>query len=97
MAYTNYKIVQAPLDQAEAVVAASIADGWQPLGAPVMFWPQDKVVYQAMVKGQPDNFPGTITIDADATTGLLAAGSVQELAEQLAGRIKAVEDALTPP
>ncbi|EPH0641243.1 DUF1737 domain-containing protein [Pseudomonas aeruginosa] len=72
MAYTAYRVLKAPIDQIERFMTEAIADGWQPLGAPILLYPDDKAVYQALVKGTPDGSgtgPVTIVVEdiADAS------------------------------
>ncbi|MDM4786264.1 hypothetical protein [Pseudomonas aeruginosa] len=72
MAYTAYRVLKAPIDQIERFMTEAIADGWQPLRAPILLYPDDKAVYQALVKGTPDGSgtgPVTIVVEdiADAS------------------------------
>lgn len=53
MAITNYKIIKAPLYAIEAQVGAAIGGGWVPFGSPSLVYPQDKEIYQALIKGTP--------------------------------------------
>lgn len=55
MAYTNYKMIKAPINQIEALIATAIAEGWQPFGGPFVVFPADREIYQAVVKGTPDS------------------------------------------
>lgn len=59
MAFTDYKVIKAPISAIEALVLAAIADNWVPFGSPAVMYPQDKEIYQALVKGTPDE--GAIT------------------------------------
>ncbi|EKG0328519.1 DUF1737 domain-containing protein [Pseudomonas aeruginosa] len=75
MAYTAYRVLKAPIDQIERFMTEAIADGWQPLGAPILFYPDDKAVYQALVKGTPDGSgTGPVTIVVDDITDASAIG-----------------------
>ncbi|HEJ6419606.1 TPA: DUF1737 domain-containing protein [Pseudomonas aeruginosa] len=69
MAYTAYRVLKAPIDQIERFMTEAIADGWQPLGAPILLYPDDKAVYQALVKGTPDGSgTGPVTIVVEDIT-----------------------------
>lgn len=75
MAYTAYRVLKAPIDQIERFMTEAIADGWQPLGAPILLYPDDKAVYQALVKGTPDSSgTGPVTIVVDDITDASAIG-----------------------
>ena len=66
MAYTAYRVLRAPVDQIEGLMAELIAAGWQPIGAPAMTAPDTNMIYQAIVKGTPDGGGGgpvTITVN----------------------------------
>lgn len=67
MAYTAYRVLRAPIDQIEGLMAELIAAGWQPIGAPAMTAPDTNMIYQAVVKGTPDGGGGggqvTITVN----------------------------------
>lgn len=70
MAYTGYKVLKAPIDQIETIMNDLIGDGWQPLGAPTLTYPNSNMVYQAIVQGTPDGGdPVTIVVNdiTDAT------------------------------
>ncbi|WP_205880004.1 hypothetical protein [Lampropedia aestuarii] len=59
MAITDYKVVKAPLGDAETLIGRLIADGWQPLGAPVMLEPDNGTIYQAVTKGVAEGGGGS--------------------------------------
>lgn len=58
MAYTGYRVLRAPIDQIETMMDELIGDGWQPLGAPTLTYPNSNMVYQAIVQGTPDGGGG---------------------------------------
>lgn len=91
MSVTAYKMLKAPINQIDRLVGDAITDGWQPFGSPIMLFPQSMEVYQAVVKGMPATGFDT-AIEADATSGLVAADNIQDLAIALSARIKALED-----
>lgn len=51
MSATDYMVVKCPIGDAQRVVAAHIANGWQPFGVPAMSSPDTGSVFQAMTKG----------------------------------------------
>lgn len=54
MSYTDYKVViGANAEDLSAQVADAIADGYQPLGQPILQWGSFNLA-QAVVKGTPD-------------------------------------------
>lgn len=76
MAYTAYRVLKAPLNQIDQLMAAAIAEGWQPLGAPIMQEPQTGTLYQALVQGTPDGGSGggPVSVAADDITDATAVG-----------------------
>ena len=54
MAITQYKVVKAPVQDAESVIGEWLAKGWQPLGAPVIVEPNSSSIFQAMTIGTAD-------------------------------------------
>lgn len=58
MAITQYKVVKAPVQDAERVIGEWLAKGWQPLGAPVMVEPNSSSIFQAMTIGTADGGGG---------------------------------------
>ena len=83
MAVTGYRVLKAPIDQIERFMAEAIADGWQPLGAPLILPSSDKDVHQAIIKGTPDGGGGGAApeIGVDDITGAGAVGKVVLSAE----------------
>lgn len=72
MAITQYKIVKAPVNDAEAVIGEWLSNGWQPLGAPVMVEPNSNTIHQAMTKGSAE---GSFT----EFSGLISAAQTQAM------------------
>lgn len=58
MAITEYRLVHAPMNQIDTIIAARIAEGFQPFGPPfaVALYPDE--VVQVVIKGTPDGGAG---------------------------------------
>ena len=91
MAITDYKVVKAPLGDAEALIGRLIADGWQPWGVPVMLEPDNCTIYQAMTKGEAEGGgSGPTTIVVANITDATATGQAVMLAEDAAAARTAI-------
>lgn len=88
MAYTQYRVVRDHISHIAEAVQALIDDGWQPLGGPVLSYPDHTAVNQAMVKGTPDGGGGgPVNIVVDNITDASAIGkNVMKAADQAAAR-----------
>lgn len=82
MAYTGYRVLKAPIDQIETMMDELIGDGWQPLGAPTLTYPNSNMVYQAIVQGTPDGGGGgPVTIVVNDITDATDTGKAVLLAD----------------
>ena len=82
MAITQYKVVKAPVQDAERVIGEWLAKGWQPLGAPVMVEPNSATIFQAMTIGTADGGGGggPVTIVVENITDATDTGKAVMLA-----------------
>ena len=89
MAITQYKVVKAPVQDAESVIGEWLAKGWQPLGAPVMVESNSSSIFQAMTIGTADggggSGPVTIVV-ADISDATDTGKAVMLAADQAAAR-----------
>ncbi|SEF28542.1 hypothetical protein ABL840_26630 [Variovorax sp. NFACC27] len=88
MAITEYRLVHAPMNQIDTIMAARIAEGFQPFGPPfaVALYPDE--VVQVVIKGTPDGGsggPSTVTSD-DITDASAIGRSVLTSADAAAVR-----------
>ena len=92
MAYTGYRVLKAPIDQIETLMNDLIGDGWQPLGAPTLTYPNSNMVYQAIVQGTPDGGGGSgpVTIVVNDITDATDTGKAVLLAEDSAAARSAI-------
>ena len=87
MAITQYKVVKAPVQDAESVIGEWLAKGWQPLGAPVIVEPNSSSIFQAMTIGTADGGSGPVTIVVSDISDATATGKALMLAaDQAAAR-----------
>lgn len=61
-AITDYRIIKAPVESISAAMAEAIADGYQPFERPIMLYPADKTMLQAVIKGSADGGGEQVTI-----------------------------------
>ena len=89
MAITQYKVVKAPVQDAESVIGEWLAKGWQPLGAPVMVETNSSSIFQAMTIGTADGGGGggpvTIVV-ADISDASDTGKAVMQAADKAAAR-----------
>lgn len=61
-AITGYRIIKAPIESISAAMAEAIADGYQPFERPIMLYPADKTMLQAVIKGAANGGGDQVTI-----------------------------------
>lgn len=59
---TDYRVIKAPIESISSIMASAIADGYQPFERPIMLYPDDKTMLQAVTKGSQDGGGEQVTI-----------------------------------
>lgn len=99
---TDYRIIKAPIESISAAMADAIADGYQPFERPIMLYPADKTMLQAVIKGSADGGGEQVTIvvanitDASDIGKTLMTAEDEEAARDAIGAASA-EDIPTVP